>query len=742
MRQLYIPEMSSVTDTAHFLVQLISNESQRLEWVFDVSSFSTGWNMVTVDLQSPFVSRVNGVAASAGEKVGALDVVTRSTKLNLGFSPGGSALTGDFVFWTDEWHSADSIFELSAVWRADAVAGYREAWVDEESWAPLRNITADGSYQQQLNNVSATGAEISDQWHAGASGKVLDFLLLDTEIDGLRDESDILSPASADSFSYSVGILTPVVWLPQLQHRYQHNVQKKQKLQITSSDYLYESKNTAAESIVLGASYAPIDFAAATYSFTRDWLYVSNSTTDSTGVAAGETQTNLNLHEIHDGSINLKWKRNRISLNIKRDDLYSNPATSPPGPLLSNYTDHMSRLFKPLGEIDPETPLAKRSDSIVTNIFFQRLRFLGLNVNANAAFIETGFDKDERNQTDSGSNAIFLRVPWSLDGDGKYQIIPSMRRAISHRTGFADTPVDKLSGLAASLQPLVMPPFYYLTPLDPSGIIREYDALQLYGPEFAGTLQTSLSTNLSLMYVGQTSLWFAPSRITLSADSRSSFSNGNFTLIRILNSSLGKNLPYKNETISGNFGLNVSYSLTTDYTKKTRRHAGNGLLSLSTRWDTVTMLRISVGIDTSVLQQEIDDPSLALPRAESAPVPTIAEIHDLTELSGRFNFSLNWSQPEGDGRSLPEGVQNILHTEELSVKSSNILSPVDRIERRTVEPFHMRFKHITEIVQSDVFSVKAFFLADTGLGNEIRNGTSTDLPFLAFELGVTAHISF
>ena len=141
-------------------------------------------------------------------------------------------------------------------------------------------------------------------------------------------------------------------------------------------------------------------------------------------------------------------ENNRISINYSRDELFANLDSPLPSPAGVFYAENMGRLFTPIGTIDPDTPLTKRTDSASASFYFHRAKYLGLTASTSLSLVEAGLEKETKKQTDSGSYLLYLRAPWSLDGEGKYQIIPSVRRVFSHRAGSVEEPPELLDTLA------------------------------------------------------------------------------------------------------------------------------------------------------------------------------------------------------------------------------------------------------------------------------------------------------
>jgi hypothetical protein len=454
--------------------------------------------------------------------------------------------------------------------------------------------------------------------------------------------------------------------------------------------------------------------------YNRTWEYESQS------ILSEEESTVSRLVESrsNEAKIGATWKANKIDTMIRRTERRTAAEEDPSSDVVPAYVESMSNLFEPL-TADNWTDDASLSASI------RRSRYLGFNGLADVTYSKSVSAASAA----SAAYTLNLRFPVSPDGEGQLLLTPGVRRKVTVQVGpTTDTLPDEIDMLGASSVPLLMPPFYYLTPFDAEGRAREYEKIMVYGTDQPG--KSSIQTELSLALSSRLDSLLVPSRFEVSGTGTATHSSTAHSVIRTISSSLGRSFPlsWGEANKPGSLNVDLSYGYDVDYGKKLRSHEIGANIGVRGSWPGGTAMSIRLDASSRVGSQHIDDPDLILvPGPKYAEFErVVAPVPDAMEVYGALTTDFAWRQNE----------DRLLHREKLMLATDLLFPETAVTEKRLLDFVVVRFDHETEIVQSDLLSIHMALRADGGLRKELTPGSIKEFPFLAFELSLSTHITF
>ncbi|UCF98420.1 MAG: hypothetical protein JSV89_02535, partial [Spirochaetaceae bacterium] len=554
---LYLPAGQSIPVGAELILDFVGSSQDTLAAAVNGSQFQIGWNEILVELESPYMLKINGSAAGTLSSTGAVNVLRRVSEVRFGIL--ATAASGDiserFEFWLDEWHLAESRFSFDTAAYLDAAADYSGDLLKIGSYPVLSDIGFRGGLEHREGHFLEAFGKQRNTWSAGVNARVARFFPVAMDLSGYRESSGGLFKESEESlpggyeeqdrswsYSHLAGVDSDVDYLPRLEHTYTRSVNEQSEIGLSGSGYLFELGTTTRESFSFFEVYGFPEGFEQNYLYTRSWLYRDQQILlIETPPSLQDAGLDLSVTDSHVGGVSYSWARNFVSLDLSRKESYQVGAPELPDTLFDSYAKRMAGLFSPVPTAHPGAELTSRGDKGRLFISLPRQKRLGFSLTMDSEFLERDFQSGSGNRDLSVADRVSLSIPFSPGGGGTLVLIPNLSRGFSGTYKNSTDAVRELWILGRSWKNLLMPPLYYLSPSLDQGRLNEYQAVDLLAgsSKVTAASEASLDTSLGLDVRLRNPPWYLPARSSLEFGGQTGREGQSYTQSRSIAFGLG-----------------------------------------------------------------------------------------------------------------------------------------------------------------------------------------------------------
>jgi len=771
---LYRPAGESYPAAAVFELSLRASEQERLEADLPSAAFGSGWNEIRVSLEEGFGVAVNGTQVGALSPTGTLGVLSRVSQVRFGLRAEGAELTEGFEFWLDEWHLRSPRIAVEGAALAEASLGYRGTLLGIGGVPVLSDVLLAGRYEHTGGGFEGTPGWREDRYSGALDMGLLGVLSAGLSADGTSRrplEAGSAGPA-AGTFEFREGRRTSTVgmrlgldtglpYLPVLEHGYRRTDSQEDALALTQADYALARADTVAESLTLTERFQPADWLSQSYSYSRSWLFEGATRwAADTGALLDEARA-LALTQVHAAGAVVRWNGGRLSVSLSRDETLDIPGPELPPELFSSYGSKMAALFLPVRQAYPDGLWDTRADAGELFLSVPRRRHVGASLGLQASYRGWNYDPAGTPAASSRdaevSEALSLSVPISPDGDGRFQLIPSLTRSYRGTYRQATEELKEARLLWESGRQLLFWPFYYLNPCLDSGRLNELAAVDVLAgaPEVTGSSSARLETSLALDASLRTGLWYVPSRLGLSVTGDTSRDGSAYAQTRSLRTRLGLDIPLVPKRRgpapagSDRLGLDAGYVLRWDYARKLRVHEVSSRAFVLLGGPLPGELSGQHTLSYSRERQAIGDSALELVPGRPDLEPPVGEEPDRDLVTSALGLEYRWEQTlqrrPRVSRWIPvplQATQTVSHTERLAVENQILIMDRAKTTSTGAVPLRIVLEHETLMGVSENMHVQLALRTMGGLQERIEADRSFYEPAWGLEARLQVVLSF
>jgi hypothetical protein len=299
----------------------------------------------------------------------------------------------------------------------------------------------------------------------------------------------------------------------------------------------------------------------------------------------------------------------------------------------------------------------------------------------------------------------------------------------------------------------MMPPLYYINPFLAQGRENEYLTVDsgLGSPQILGTSSNRLESSLGVDTALNTSVWYLPSRTSVSVKSITGRQDQGYSQLRSAKLSIGKDvlLHQSSDGSSGLVSINGGYEIAKDYSSSLAGHDAflNGFLQRT--YSNKRQMRVDATVTYERRRQHLGDPRFLLFPNNPSAEPEKAVRRSSDSLRGSTSVEYQWNR-----RAKPRLSPNIAlddlewveahihHMEKITVEGLLLLRDSASITYSSSTPLKIVFEHTSELPATANLSFHLGVRTLGGVEERIENGIRTYLPSWGAEVSLEAALRY
>ena len=740
---LYTGDPGSLPAPLAMDVRLLSSERDYHGFTFGPSDLRAGWNEIAIDTDAGQAVRINGRSGGSLETEGRFASLSSVVRVELGIAALGGELVDAFSFWTGAWHVNASRTRLGVAGGASVALSHDGTALGFRGVPVIAHPSAALHYD--VSSAGFDGAQAaSDDVRVNAGLSFADLFPLAASARQRRWFS-----AQESEIRASAGFDPPWTWFPRVEHVYGYAVREESAVTRSGLDYLESEETRTDASVRLSGRLSPAEGWSQEASVSRRAVQDARvlRDTDGTDIVSGTAGATLS----DELSLSLTgrvpavdgW---RIIAGGDYRRSFSGGAMDALARPWSAYRHLAGNAFSPVSATLSDAALTSTRQSARLALTPPRTLPAGLELALTEQIREGTFRADTRQ---IGTD-VSLRVglPLLFGPEGTVRVTPSITRSGS-AVSRARTSYSEWRLLEATVRPLLMPPFAYITPTITDGRIRERDAAELLaGAADDPAGRASVHTVLGLETRVRSPHWYVPSLLTLEASGAAGWQGPTPTQERSAAVSMSSSAPVaQSPRGAGSLVVSTSGRFERDYLLDTEKLDVNA--SAYFAYSSVTGRGWQVNQSLSWRQVRQHPGAVRLSLYPDAPQlePVAAFRADSDRLVNRSSFQFTWRadrMPSGHPSTLARRLgldgeaQEVTNTERVAVETSHIFADPDTLGTTTLMPLRITLEHRSEITQSENLTLELGVQAQGGIEERIVNGVVDRVPAfgLQADLGV------
>ena len=548
---LFLPSSEPLPTNLTYKLTFLSSQNEYLEGSFPGSSIQHGWNELSVELKPPYAVEVNGTASGTLVQNATLSVLKRVSEIRFLVQVDAGSLPEGSEFWLDEWHVTDSVDYFDIAFFTEGAVEYRGELLRMGSLSLLENPFLTAGFERLEGSFYEDFDFRSDRYYTDMGTKILkygdaEFSASKETFSPIRNEEELPKGLEEGGFSeaisHRIGIDLQKDYVPVLAHTYDRVVSENRQVDLTKTDFRFQSVKSYNESLGL-SEYIDFPFGLyQSYSFLRSWEYKNTLTgSPATSFELG-SQPSASLGQSKELVLSYFWEANSTSLNFKREKTYTGSSVPGMDRWLNSYGSRLGSVFSPPEESIQDAVLATKTDALGYDLNIPLQERVGFSFSFDSSFNESGFRSSEDIRNTLVRHSLSVSVPFYFLGNDRIEMVPSMFREISGDYRDVQNDLKEWDILVDTVKYVFMPPFYYINPIEGLGRVKDYDAVNLYkdSADVLGNSTNTLKNEYSLDTYLQYDPWYIPSSLGVGFSGETTREGGSYVQKRGFRASADK----------------------------------------------------------------------------------------------------------------------------------------------------------------------------------------------------------
>jgi hypothetical protein len=729
---------------ARFEVSLSGGGTEKLAVQLDPALFETGWNELSILLESPWTVTVGGaaagtLAASGGASEGML---ARLASASFAVTAGPSGVPAGFRFWLDEWHLAETRLRLDTAVRAELRGGWQGTLLSAGSFPLLADPLASVSYEHRQGGFLDPSDRNRDEARGSAEAVLARWLKASATaaraVQRLTDADASVPTAlrsdTTDRYGGRLALDLGVPWLPVIEHRWERATVDTRDPSVTPTGSVVIGEGADDESMTLAERMGGTEGLRQSWTYTRTWSSDTRSTWRLSDGQLLASTAGAALADSHAAEIGFRWQGGEASAEFTRAASYLSGSAPAREGVFASWARRAGLLFASPGAALPGARKEALQDRLLVSASIPPTGRVGLNAAWTAEYGELNVDPVTAARDVACRDVLSLIVPFSPGPSRGLVLTPELSVSFVGSYRQASAALGEARLLFSPYPALLLVPVAWLNPSG-WGRAEAHAAADSLAAE-PGIMSASNAVAAGASVAAQLAAqpWYLPSRGKAALRDETGRQGDIRSQKRVVSFSLGKEATLAAAPVRGLLGADAEASWSWDYALKVRSLDLSGRMSLGLDLGQAGDLQLDSSLSWARDRQCLGDPGLQLFPGRADGPGAVAVRPDTDLVNGSLGIQYTWSREAG------ARAQAVIHTERLLLET--ILSRTSSAASVSSVPLRGLFRHSSEIEVTDSVTLGFSGKAAAGLEKRTRGASELLLPSLGFELGVTARFRF